>query len=721
MGRRTKEVGIKRYSTGVLMIIAFVVTLLCAGIGTSRTEEETIQVGEVAMRRYVALRDAVDTVSTERLQTAAASSVGPIYKNDIVVEENSTKQVNEVFQELNDILLRLGEGEDFYTRVQNASLNLPVVLTARQLAAYQEMSRANRILFAEDCVAVLNQIYSEGLSADELDAGKTAVQEGIASTAWNTDLKAMAYTIVSAALDPNLVLDEDAMEAEREKKRSEVSDVMVRKNQKIVDEGEIITQDIYDRLIALGLAGDGQAGSVFAVLGAFLMVTLIFGVVLLFFLWNRGISVLKDNEARMLFCIYVIMVLVVRATTMLTYYSLIPLGLFAMQVSLLIGRRMALLLNCFFSIIACLIFRGDVEFLVYALVSGSFGAVIIQKTAKRSHMVPAAVGMAAASFAAVFAAGLFFQEGYSTALLTAAGLGALLGLISVVIAVGSLPLWESVFEANTPLKLLELTNPNNELLRRLMIEAPGTYHHSLIVANLAETAVYEIGGNTALARAGAYYHDIGKLRNPLFFSENQSGHNPHDDLEPQASARIITQHTKNGAELGLEHGLPKVILNIIKEHHGNSLVKYFYFKALKAYGAENVEEKDYRYNERIPSSREAAVVMLADTVEAAVRAMLGNGKTLPEVEELIRGLIKDKLDDGQLDKSGLAIHELEIIRKAFIKVFQGMYHERVSYPKKEEIEAASRKNQPVATAKEDVAQDVEKGETSSDHMDRQPQ
>ena len=692
MTKKTREVKIKAYSQWVLLCFAFVVTIFCIGISPYGQNEEIVQVGDVAAKRYVAQRDTVDAVATEKLKTAAANSIGPIYKNDITVEENSTKQVNDVFQELNDLLLRMKDGDDFYQKVKDASLKLPVVLNNRQLTAYRAMPLSNRILFAEDAVDILNQIYSEGLSADELEQGKTQVKTGVSATPWSEDLKGMAYTIVSAALDPNLVLDEETMEALKEEKRQEVSDVLIRKNQKIVDEGEIITQDIFDRLVALKLLGDGQnSGRLLPFLGSTGIVVLLFGAVGLFFHWSKGRTVLKKNEIRMLFCIYVLLILFCRAMSFLPYYTLLPFSLFAMLTSLLIGRRMALLMNCFYGVIACMIFSGDAEFLTYSLISGSFGALLIQRTEKRSFVVPVAVGMAAVSFVTMLSVGLFFRDGYTTQLAVASALGALMGLISVVIAVGSLPFWESVFEANTPLRLLELTNPSNELLRKLMIEAPGTYHHSLIVANLAETAVYEIGGNTALARAGAYYHDVGKLKYPMFFAENQTGHNPHNDIDPKSSARIITQHTTAGVEMGKEYGLPKAILAMMTEHQGTTLVKYFYFKALKEYGAENVNEAEYRYGGPIPQSRESAVIMLADTVEAAVRSMLGNGKTLDEVEGAIHTLIKDKLDDGQLNHSGLGIHELEKIEKAFLKVFHGMYHERVSYPKKEEIEAASRK------------------------------
>ncbi len=707
MAGKTENATKRRPGNWTLLVIAFLITTFCIGTGSYVQEQETIQVGAVAEKRYIAARDAVDEVITNRLKDAAADSVGPIYKNDLVAEENSRTLVNEMFQELNSILASLADGESYYERVQEASMKLPVVLSGRQLAAYESMGRAQRLLFAEDCIAAMNQVYSAGVTADMLSKGREQAQAAFAETEWSGELKEMASLIFSAALKPNLVPDEDAMEAAREAKRAEVENVMIRKNQKIVDEGEIITQEIYDRLQSLGLihSADYQ-NSALPLLGSLLLVTLLFAGVVLYFLWGRSRKMLRGNERLMLFTIYTGMVILLRAMANIQNFTLIPLGLFAMLAGLLIGRNIALVINCAFCIVGCFIFNGDVEFLMYSLLVGTQGALLIQKTERRSHMVPAALAMGAVSFFSMLGVGLFFENGYSAELLLKSGFGALMGLVSVIIAVGSLPFWEAAFEANTPLRLLELTNPNNELLRRLMIEAPGTYHHSLIVANLAETAAYEIGANTALARAGAYYHDIGKLKDPRFFSENQTGYNPHDDLPPEDSARIIIQHAREGLEMGQAYGLPRTILDIIRQHHGTSLVKYFYFKALKAEGPEHIREEDFRYDGPVPSFRESAVVMLADTIEAAVRSMLGSGKTLAEAEEAVKGLMKDKLDDGQLNNSGLAIHELEIIRGAFLKVFHGMYHERVAYPKKEEIEAAAKK-EPAGT----------EGETERDNMD----
>lgn len=676
---------------GTLFAAAFILTLLCIGTGAYTEKVNMVQVGAVAEMRYVAERDAVDEVATERLREAAAESVAPIYRKDSLGEAESRGEVEEMFQELDRILASLKEEESFYEKALEAPWKLPVVLTEKQLLAYAALEQPNRILFAEDCVNAMNEVYETGIKADAMESGKTAAAEIFSKTAWNHTLKEMAQAVLQAALKPNLVLDSVAMEAAREAKRAEVENVMIRKNQKIVDEGEIITQDIYDRLDRLGLIHAAEyTDEAFPFLGSMLMVSLIFGALYLFFAWGKGNTVLKYNEEKILFAAYGMMIVLLRLMSAIEMFTLIPLGLFAMLVSMLIGRRVALLMNTLFCIIGCFIFGGDVRFLMYSLLVGTLGALLIQKTDKRQRLMPVALAMGGVSFIAMFGVGLFFEIGYSDGLLLDCIVGAVIGLVSVIIAVGSLPFWEATFEANTPHRLLELTNPANELLRRLMIEAPGTYHHSLIVANLAETAAYEIGANAALARAGAHYHDIGKLKNPQMFSENQSGYNPHDDLSPEMSVKIITQHPQNGVEMGLEYHLPRVILDVIREHHGTGLVKYFYFKALKVYGAENVNEADYRYQSSVPTSREAAVVMLADTVEAAVRSMLGSGKTLEEAGEAVRSLIKDKLDDGQLNHSGLAIHELDIIRQAFLQVFQGMYHERVAYPKAEEIVAAAK-------------------------------
>ena len=681
-----------KYFSIVLLCIGFLITVICIATGSYIQTMESVQIGSVATQRYVALKDEVDTVATEKKKAEAAATVGPLYKHDLEIEQQSISEIEGFFKRLDEMQGTLRAGESLSDAIKNTSLKLPVVLSVRQYSAYQVLSQQDKLEFQKSCINIVNSIYEQGVTAEAVEKSREQINTNLQQTQWNSELQEMGMAVLNSALKANLVLDTDAMQLARQKKEDEVEDVIIKKNQKIVDEGEIITAEIYRKLETMNLINtENTAETILPVFSSIVVVLLIFASVFLFFYSsNKKWHSLKKNEMVIVFTIYMIVVLLLRVMSEVPYFTLIPLSVFPMLVSLLISRRVALLLNCFVSIIGCFVFNGDVEFLLYFLLTGEFAALIMRYAEKRKYVFPVAVCVAVINFISMMAVGLFFEKGYSQGLLYSSAYGAAAGLIAVILSIGSLPFWEAIFEANTPLRLLELTNPNNELLRRLMIEAPGTYHHSLIVANLAETAAYEIDANAALARVGAYYHDIGKLKSPLYFSENQAGENPHDQMEPYSSTQIITAHTTAGVQMAKERGLPKAIINIIQEHHGNSLVKFFYYKALKQYGADNVKEQDYRYQSCVPQSREAAIVMMADTVEAAVRSMVGQGKSLDDVEEFIKMLIKDKLDDGQLDKSGLAISDLETIRKSFIEVFKGMYHNRVAYPKKEEMDAAKK-------------------------------
>jgi putative nucleotidyltransferase with HDIG domain len=254
------------------------------------------------------------------------------------------------------------------------------------------------------------------------------------------------------------------------------------------------------------------------------------------------------------------------------------------------------------------------------------------------------------------------------------------GLVSSMICLGTLPLWELLFKVVTPMKLLELSNPNHPLLKRLLIEAPGTYHHSIVTGNLAESAAEAIGANALMTRTGAYYHDVGKLIRPYFFSENQTGsENPHELISPELSKRILTAHTKDGAELAARHGLPQQVQEIILEHHGTTPVMFFYHKAVKAAKeGEAVSLDDYRYAGPKPQSRESAVIMLADSVEAGTRALLDHSQE--KLDEFVQQIINAKLEDGQFDNCELTMRDLSIILAEFRKVLSGIFHERIVYP-----------------------------------------
>ncbi|HIS37312.1 TPA: HDIG domain-containing protein [Candidatus Scatousia excrementigallinarum] len=268
---------------------------------------------------------------------------------------------------------------------------------------------------------------------------------------------------------------------------------------------------------------------------------------------------------------------------------------------------------------------------------------------------------------------------------------ALNGIISSMIALGTLPLFESMFKINTPYGLAELADHNQPLLKRLQFEAPGTYHHSLMVSNLCEAAAEAIGANPILARVGAFYHDIGKLKRPLFFVENQSYfgiENPHTKLNPRLSKMVITAHPKDGIELAKEYGLPPVINNFILQHHGEGLASYFYNQAVKEEGAENVKEEQFRYTGPKPNMKETAILMIADAVESAVRSL--KNPTSEEIEKIIDKIIVERLNDGQLTDSPLTLHDIKVIAATFSRILRGMQHNRIKY--QENIEEELKKN-----------------------------
>ncbi|OVE82670.1 hypothetical protein BVY03_00385, partial [bacterium K02(2017)] len=272
------------------------------------------------------------------------------------------------------------------------------------------------------------------------------------------------------------------------------------------------------------------------------------------------------------------------------------------------------------------------------------------------------------------------------------------GVFASLLLLAISPIMEALFNYTTNIQLLELANMNHPLLREMIVRAPGSYLHSQLVGTLSEAGTRAIGGNSLLARVGSYYHDIGKMKKPLYFIENQKGENPHDTLAPSMSALIIEAHVKDGMEMAKEYNLPVQIANFIPEHQGTKLIGYFYHKALKDAGdqKDKIDEKDYRYKGPRPQTRESGVVMLSDTIEAAVRSM--PDKSPQKIRTQVEKLVNMHFVDGQLDECDLTLRDLHLIVDAFVKILIGVYHQRVEYPEasknKPEIENDELKHEP---------------------------
>ena len=679
----------KKTLNTTLLIIAFLFTVFAIAKGSYINDRETVKVGTVSSKRYVATRSIEDKNATERLREEARNSVGDLYKHDVTVEQTALENINTFFDELSMSFEENSEDGMVYVTPPKDRLNIPVALTSEQYYAYYALSATEREKLKDSVYDIADYVFQQGVTDETMSKALELARNELDDYNYSNNIYLLAEGVLTAVLTPNLVLDTDAIEAARDYKAAQVEPVMILSGQKIVDEGEVITQDIYDVLEDLNLINVDYTSGIVPIAGAIGITAVMFITAVLYFLSRRDELTKNTPQMLIIFTSYIISVLMLFITADFSEYYFIPLYIFPTLISIMIGARVAVILNLFFCVCAAFIFNGSVDFMLYFISLGSFLAFMVRYTRRRSYIILVAAAAGAVSFGAYIAVKLFVSGGYNGALLRQSAYAAATAVVTVMLAVGSLPVWEAVFKIDTPYKLLEFTNPNNEVLKRLMIEAPGTYHHSLIVANLAETAAYDIMADGTLARAGAYYHDIGKLHNPQCFAENQNGKNIHDHLPPEESAELIKEHVFYGMELAKKYKLPKVIRDFICQHHGTSLIKFFYYKAVKEYG--EADEDFYRYPGPIPQNKESAIVMLADTAEAAVRSIISSGKGDDEVAEFIDKLIKDKLDDGQLNDCGLNLKELRQIRESFMKVFNGMYHDRIVYPDEDELKKMRRK------------------------------
>jgi len=358
---------------------------------------------------------------------------------------------------------------------------------------------------------------------------------------------------------------------------------------------------------------------------------------------------------------------------------LMPTSLFIMLVAVFMGTRPAMILALALPLGSYFAGSFDNYSYIFALISGIAASTVLHNAKDRMSLIKAGLLIAAANSVAVIVILLLKQ--ISIYEYPAMIFGAVLnGIVSGMLTLGFLPPLEHALNAVTPFRLMELSDLNAPILRKLFTAAPGTYSHSLMVANLAEQACQDIDANAMLARVGAYYHDIGKIDNPSYFIENQTEHNKHDEIAPRLSTTIIRSHVKLGVEKAISLGLPKDVINIIAEHHGNSVISWFYNKATEQEA--DVSSEDFTYPGPPPRTRESAVVMLADITEAAVRTL--DKPSAGKIDKFIQQLFDNKIEHGQLANSDLSFRELETIKKAFVRVLAGYYHSRIEYPKQKE-------------------------------------
>lgn len=405
----------------------------------------------------------------------------------------------------------------------------------------------------------------------------------------------------------------------------------------------------------------------------------------------------------------------------LSLFYATPLSTATMLTCLFVGLESAVLLAVILSIGAAIVFHGSFEVMVFFLIGNSMAAYWMQNCRERRVFIKAGLLTGLLNIMLASAIGIYSGSGSAQAVLWGCAFGFLGGFTSAVIATGLVPIIEILFEYTSDIKLLELANLDQPLMRKLMIEAPGTYHHSVVVGTMVEAAAAEIGANPLLAKVCGYYHDIGKIRKPAYFIENQSnGRNRHDKLAPSMSALILIAHIKDGMDMARQYKLGQTITDTIRQHHGTSLIHYFYDKAKQLRGEDAVKIDDYRYPGPKPQTREAGLVMLADVVEAASRVLAN--PTPSRLQGLVQNLINRIFSDGQLDNCELTLRDLHNIAKSFNTILNGIHHHRIEYPEKRSGAPAKKKGRNGSSHQQSTKSDSdpqrETGENGQGHLKR---
>ena len=522
-----------------------------------------------------------------------------------------------------------------------------------------------------------------------------AVEVYISSGSYSPLIAQLAPQLLTPFLKENIFYSPEDTVQRIIDTRSRTERVMrnIEQGKRVIKKGFVITEDEMVELRALRMT---HPGNDLPLIFADILFLLLLFALLGYLSGSRAIGRnLTDRESYLiagLSALYIAGSVLVRNVSIesIPRSVMVPTALVIMLPAILIHSRLALMLAMALPLGTFLTGSFDAPAYIFALVSGVVAAYSLQGAEKRMDLVKAGLIIAVANFAAMIAV-LLWQRSPAGAYPRSIFWAAFNGLASGMLVLGVLPPLEHALNAATTFRLIELSDLNAPILRRLFTTAPGTYSHSIMVANLAETACQDIGANPLLARVGAYYHDLGKMENPDYFVENQTDYNRHDDLAPRLSATVIRSHVKLGVEKARQLALPQEVVDIIGEHHGNSVITWFYNKALKQEGPGDpkrvgVNMEDFTYPGNPPRSRESAVVMLADVTEAAIRTL--NKPTAVKMEKFIQELIVNKVEHGQLAQSELTFRDLETIKNAFVRVLAGYYHSRIEYPKIDEGEAA---------------------------------
>lgn len=619
-------------------------------------------VGSIAESDIIAYKNVTYSVDLldDNIQDKIFRNTTPEYDKIPEVNKETRIAINEFFRDLRET--KFYNDDDIKKFIQSRKYNLTVEDVKKILIRVEDPS------YLVNISDIVSEIYDEGIIRTE-DFPRIIREKEIRAD--NLDLKFLKNFI-----KPNLKLNEQETEKKIADNIASLKDreVNIYKGDTIVKKGDIIDNDAYLKLEKLGMVRGGA--KIIKITG--LVITFIILIALLYTILKRNCKELMESNVfyPMLITIIFLDVLYIIFLKNNYFTYILPFAMLPL-IGMILGGRLFSFVLTFTNI---LVLSREESWLLVMIAVALVAIYKADNLTSRSDIIK--ISLFLGIFQAVVSVSYGFVNQLNLVLLMTIIIFSVFGgLITGVISLGVLPYFENTFDILTNMRLLELSDFSHTLLKQLLVKAPGTFHHSIMVGALAESGAEAINANATFARIASYYHDIGKMKRPEFFVENQKGgENPHNKTKPSLSALILTSHTKDGYIMGKQNKLPKEILDVILEHHGTTLVQFFYYKALE--NGEKVVESNFRYSGPKPKTKESGIILMADTVEAAVRTL--EDKSREGIENFIRYLIRTKIDDNQLSDSALTLGEIEKVIQAFVNTLQGVYHERIKYPKLDE-------------------------------------
>ncbi|UCB57405.1 MAG: HDIG domain-containing protein [Candidatus Omnitrophota bacterium] len=718
--KKTRYRAVQTTTRGVLAIIICLATIFTVYIGRKPYGEE-LKEGDISLRTIYAPIDfkyqiGVDEEKTEIARKEAMAAVEEIYEIEAQTIQNTNEKLDNFFAQI--ILVQNSKEIEENEKLKRIKEALGLELSDPDLKTF--LSDVNPEETKNKIKTLLKRIFTKGIISGELEnkiaeSGQNYVVlkdiDGTEETKVsierfsnmakakkeiavdvqnlmpeNRKLRIAAISLSELLLKPNVQFNEELTNQKRklayENAPLQYKEREVKKEELIIARGERVLREHLVKIKAI-FRQQIKANRFMFFSGA-LMLTLIFLAIISIYLKSYEPRIYLST--RKLTAVAILFILILILAKIITYSPLpsyaIPTAIASILIAMLVSPRLAIIVTGILSILIGIIAGDKLNIAAVCFIGGVVGVFFIKGARRRSQILMTGCLVGLANFLTICAIELLHGLKY-TVLLKEGFWGIINGLGSAVIITGILPVFEGLFNITTNISLLELSDLNHPLLKDMVFKAPGTYHHSLIVGNLAEAASEAIGANALLARVGSYFHDIGKTEKAEYFSENQIGtaKKKHDTLTPSMSSLIITNHVKDGVELARKYKLNQAVIDFIEQHHGTSLIYYFYQRALEKAEEELPKEEGFRYPGPKPQSKETAVVLLADSVEAASRTLAD--PTPARIKGLVRKIINNKFIDNQLDQCELTLKDLEVISDIFAHILMGIFHSRVEYEEKE--------------------------------------